>query len=521
MAVVFSNLISILDFSYSNSIYVFDMKKIVCGILLPFTLTFTPIQLQAQELQPPSDLNQNPELKSTEDSFYTTTTRLLQQQRNLIARLEEAFISPDANRMRAVRGQLIIQTIQIEGFLKRYYPNSQKLCSSKSNFADLSSLPIQFNESTVQIYCSLYASSQELFKLRPIVDRLLSRRGEIGLVRELPLVSGERQLDPVLPIAPIMRPNLHKPAIPLNNREPDLTSPPLPNIGRTQKTPIANYVPPRQPAIASPIEALNHLQAANQFLQAAQAAFPAQQQAFTSLNRLSDHTNSPEQKIYANFLKLPNTGMVQVLPDSAYRRQPNVVQNRLQANINNYPFSLKLEAKGSFIPSLPLQVVGENFQLVPENLDYGFIVDVGDLALEKLDGKLQPINKSTRDFFLNYQPPIPVESLQLDKRRFLTGKDQEWNQTQVILTGAKAQLNRTYLVRSLQFQLPDIILNRQPISRHNSRVKQQLSQVPSSDTIIAFRAVSSHLDGSYTILWRVLQQLPAPQIQDLEKYVQY
>ncbi|MFM5980381.1 MAG: hypothetical protein ACKO9I_07570 [Sphaerospermopsis kisseleviana] len=43
--------------------------------------------------------------------------------------------------------------------------------------------------------------------------------------------------------------------------------------------------------------------------------------------------------------------------------------------------------------------------------------------------------------------------------------------------------------------------------------------MPSSDTIIAFRAVRRRPDGSYTILWRVLNQLPAPQINDLEKYV--
>ena len=196
------------------------MKTIVCGILLPFTLTFTPIRLLAQELHSPIDPNRKLVSQSKEDKFYTITSRLRQQQVYLIDRLQAAFTSPDANRMRAVRGQLIIQTIQIENFLKGYYPNPQKLCSSKSNFTDVSSLPEQLNESKGQIYCSLYSSSQELFKLRPIIDRLLSRRGEIGLVRELPLVSGERQLDPVLPIAPIMRPDLHKPAIPLNNREP-------------------------------------------------------------------------------------------------------------------------------------------------------------------------------------------------------------------------------------------------------------------------------------------------------------
>lgn len=87
------------------------------------------------------------------------------------------------------------------------------------------------------------------------------------------------------------------------------------------------------------------------------------------------------------------------------------------------------------------------------------------------------------------------------------------------MSGAKAEVNKTYLVRSLQFQLPEIISERQPVRRENSRIRQQLTEVPSSDTIIAFRAVRRRPDGSYSILWRVLNQLPAPKIDDLEKYV--
>ncbi|MBD2138556.1 hypothetical protein H6F32_13375 [Anabaena sp. FACHB-1237] len=86
---------------------------------------------------------------------------------------------------------------------------------------------------------------------------------------------------------------------------------------------------------------------------------------------------------------------------------------------------------------------------------------------------------------------------------------------------AKVELNRTYLLRSLQFKLPEIILKTQPISRGNSHAKKQLGQVPSSDTIITFKTVEFHRDGSYTILWKIIQHLRSRQIEDLENYVQY
>lgn len=261
-------------------------------------------------------------------------------------------------------------------------------------------------------------------------------------------------------------------------------------------------------------------------MQAAQKRFPDNikfinpQEDAATLDRFAYDIDSQEKQIYTQFLQLPNTGIFRVLPDSAYRRRPNTLQNRLQPSvIERYPFPSVGEGKGDFTPSLALKMIDDNFQLFPQGIDYGFIVNIGDVPLEKLDGRLQTLDLSTRDFFLNYQPPRELKALQVDRRRFITGKNQNWQQSQIYLSGAKAEVNKTYLVRSLQFQLPEIISERQPVRRQNSRIRQQLTEVPSSDTIIAFRAVRRRPDGSYTILWRVLNQLPTPQINDLEKYV--
>ncbi len=165
------------------------------------------------------------------------------------------------------------------------------------------------------------------------------------------------------------------------------------------------------------------------------------------------------------------------------------------------------DAKDGFNPSLALQMRGERFQLVDQGMDYSFMVEVGDVPLDKLDGRLQAVASPTREFLLNYQPPKQLDALQVEKRRFLTGKDQNWQQNTVIFAHAPAKLNHSYLVRSLQFQLPKTMLNGQPISPN------QLQQIPSSDIILAFRPVRRRADGSYTVLWRILNEFPAPQIE--------
>ncbi|AFZ27105.1 hypothetical protein Cylst_5059 [Cylindrospermum stagnale PCC 7417] len=503
------------------------MRQIFLELLLSFSLTSPDIRL-VQEHRTPSDLNYNLATEAVGEDFYTTASRLVQQQIYLIARLEQALTEPDPNRMRSVRGQLTIQTKSVEGFLRRQYSSPKTLCTPPraDSSINLSPEPVQLTESQAQIYCSLYASSQELLKLSPVIDQLLSRRGELALVRQLPLVTGERQFDPVLPLAPVQRPNLGKPATPFSTREPDLTPSPLPIVGRDTKTAIANYQPPIQPAIAPLAEALTTLKAASKLLKAARGAFSREtqfidpQETAATLDRFAYDIDPQEPQTYAKLLELSNTGIFRVLPDSAYRRQLNTLQNRLQASVSQrYPFPSLGENKEGFSPSLALQMDGDNFHLVHQGVDYGFMVDVGDIPLEKLDGRLQAISSPTREFFLNYQPPQQLEALQADRQRFLTGKNQNWQQSQVILADAKAELNHTYVVRSLQFQLPEIILSRQLIQEQNSRSRAQLGQLQSSDLILAFRPVRRRKDGSYTVIWRVLNRLPAPTVEDLANYL--
>ncbi|MBH8573138.1 hypothetical protein I8752_08935 [Nostocaceae cyanobacterium CENA369] len=512
------------------------MKYIFFSLLLPFYLTSFAKSTLALEYKPGYSSNYDFASNSSGENFYTKASQLVQQQIDLIARIEQALIDPDANRLRAVRGQSIVQTKTVDGFLNRQYKSPMTLCVPRVDLS-ASPLPNQLTQSQAQIYCSLYTSNQELSKLSPVLNRLLSRRGELGLVRQLPLVTGERQFDPVLSIAPIQHPNLSQVATPFSTREPNISmdalateqqfteiSSPSAIVARTAKTAIANYTPPLQPAIAAPKEALTILANAKQILIATQQAFPPEtkftdpQETAVRLDRFAYDLDPQESQTYAKFLGLPDTGIFRVLHSSAYQRPLNTLQNRLQPNVSQrYPFPLLGNAGGEFNPSLALELVGDRFQLRHQGVDYSFMVDVGDVPLEQLDGKLQTLASPTRQFFLNYQPPKQLNALQVEKRRFLTGKDQNWNQSQTILADATAELNHTYLVRSLQFQVPKTIAIGQPISQQERPYYlDQLQQIQSSDTIVAFRAVRRRSDVTYTVLWRILDRLPAPQFVDVE-----
>lgn len=504
------------------------MRYIVFSLMVPFCLGFMPEKTTADEVEPKYSRS-SPLLlsKDTNESFYITATRLVQEQINLIARIEQAIFNPNPNGVRAVRGQLIIQAHAVERFLARQHHNPKVLCNLSPS-SRISPQTENESASQAQIYCSVYASSQELLKLAPELDVLLSRRGESALVRELPLVSSERQSDPVLSITPVQRPNLDKPATPFAIQEPKLPPVPPPVVGRTAKKFLADYVPPMQPAIAPSKHALATLEAARLLLAKGITAFPAgtkfqnPQETSAVLDRFAYDLDPQESQTYHRFLQIPNTGIFRVLPYTAYLRPLNNLQNRLHRSVSErYPFPSLGDAKGGFIPSLPLQIVADNFQLLSSGVDYSFMVDVGDIPLEKLDASLKSVSLQMRQFFLNYQPPKQLEALQVERRRFITGKDQHWNQSQVILASAKAELNHTYLVRTLQFQLPEVILSGRPIS-HQERIRlDQLLELQGSDMIVAFRPVRHRSDGSYTVLWRILKQFDDPQIENLQEYVKF
>ncbi|MGD1911801.1 MAG: hypothetical protein ACFB2X_13350 [Rivularia sp. (in: cyanobacteria)] len=503
------------------------MKYTFFSFMVPFCLLGNLESAFATETNLKSSPNQN-QKSSQVENFDLVSKSLVQQQINLIARIEQALLKPDSNRMRAVGGQLITHTVVVESFLKRQYPYPQALCiQNPGSSVRADSIP-PLSASSLKFYCSLYNSSRELSKLTPLLDRFLSRRGELAVVRELPLVSGEKQSDLVLPMSPLTRPNLGKLATPFAILEPSVGQSTSLYIGKAKKTPIANYVPPVQPAIKAPQETLRILENAEKFLAKAISVFPDRnkfqnpKQTRAKLDRLTYDIRPQEKQAYRKLLSMPNTGIFRVLPYQAYLRALNTVENRSQKNVlGRYPFPVLVEPKGKFTPNLPLQIVKGKFQILPQGIDYSFIADIGDIPLEELDANLPGIAPEKRDIFTNYQPPQKLSDLQLERQKIITGKHKKIIDNQPISNQVEVKLNHTYLVRNLQFKLPEIIVNNQPVTRKQRRYLDQLLEMQSSDVMLAFRVVGRRSGGSYTVIWRVLQELNDPQINDLEDYLVY
>lgn len=464
----------------------------------------------AGEYKPQSKMIQNSLERG--DSFYTVTSGFVQDQINLIARIENALSINDANRVRAVRGQVLVHFKAISGFVKRQEPNFKSVCTES------------LLSKEARILCPLYASSEELLKLSPLLDRILSRRGESARVSELPLVSGERQSDPVLAISPVMRPNLGRTATPHATREPSLPDK-APQIitGSSTKKLLANYTPPIQGAIKIPQEAIRVLETAEKHIAQAQAEFGQEAKFYNptqtaiALDRFAYDVDPQQRQTYSKFLALPQTGIFRVLPYSVYHRPLNTLQNRLSKTVTErYPFP-SLGEKDGFTPNLALSRVGDNFQILPSGIDYSLMANLGDIPIEKLDATLKTVTTEVAKAFLTYQPPTQLSTLQQERRRIASNQHNNSN----LLSSLPVRLNNTYLVRSFQFKLPEAVISGKRLTPQERLSIDELLKISSSDTIVAFRPVRQRSDGSCTVLWRVLNKLTAPQIEDLEAYLKY
>jgi len=161
-----------------------------------------------------------------------------------------------------------------------------------------------------------------------------------------------------------------------------------------------------------------------------------------------------------------------------------------------------------------------NLQIAQPGIDYGFIWKVGAGDLEQfIKNRAELSNQAEYRFFLSYNPPSYLEELQIDRRRFLTGKVDNFAPSSLRSVGVPLAVNQIYLVRLVQFQLPAVLLSRQVVPRRNRRYLDQILQTPSSDVVVALQPVEQHSDGSYTIVWRLVNQFANPQVLDLARYL--
>lgn len=501
-----------------------------------------------------------------EADFWRQAQSLTQEQINFIALTEAAAESPDPNRVRVVRGQLVVHIGTIERFLRRHAADPDGLCL-ENRTEDVALTPPQR-----QVYCNLYLAAQELWDLQPKFNRRLRMLANQAELKPLALVSGETRLNVIG--APVFeRGSLREPARPRYAPAPDLPDPKPPIVGRDAKPILADYRPPFPPALTVPPDIAESLRILTALTTDSRDLFPPQVR-FTEPAEMAQimDTNAygfypQEQQVYTQFLSNPNTGMARVLPAAVYRQDPNVLHNRrLPTVAEKFPFApliisatnpppqmdpswlprlapqeaqrygfMNLPARetAAFVPRLTLHLVNDSpgetlpdrVELVQKDLDYGFLADVGPVPLEALDADLShrqlTLSPQARHFFLAYRPPTTLEALQVDRRRFLLGEGRASGVPDAIATTAPIQANHTYLLRTVQFDVPEPVRTGRAVPETERRALPLAMELQSRDLLVAFQPVRQRPDGSYTVLWRILAQFPDPQIEDLEKFVRF
>ncbi len=451
--------------------------------------------------------------------YWVEARRLAQNHLVLLNRIERSLSSSDGARLQAVRGQLFLQTSAVDRFLTSSYPTPEVLCAENPSQPGVGSVAgtdaVSLEEA--QVYCALYASARELGPLRAQLDRRVGRVAEAA-PRFLSLRS--ESLEPSQP--PLKSP-LRRQQTTLNFIPETATDPEI--MGRVAKTPVESFVMPIAPAIQPPDDILAIVQSSRNHLLQVQSAFPVGIRFTVPVSELqSDRTSDDlypqESQPYRPFLSQPNTGIARLLPSEAYR-QSNPIENRLAPRAaDQLPLAVLMQRSEGLSPRLAIQIEGGSFQMVQTDLNYGFMTDLGDVALETLP----PFEKESGlsaalQFFYSYRPPLELEAIQADRRRFITGKVSDLNLSQPLLSQATAATNRTYLVRSIQFKIPEIITSKRSLLPGERSSLRDLLKTPSSDLLFAFRPVSRRADGSYTVLWKILTQFSDPQIRDLDRYV--
>ena len=561
-----------------------------CAFLAPLASTISlaettsgqSLQAQAPFSNSPSTSSDSPfpRTNPTGESFFLDAKALIQDQINMASRLDSAMSGPDPNAVRAVDGQIVIHSGKVDRFMALHYPVVKPRCGDA----------VANRTSQDAVTCDLLANNDAFQGLQAKLFARLNMLSGIAPVEPLPLVSGENTVEQGgIPV--FKKGALNRPAPSRVSTVPDLPQPNDPLLGRPMKSAIGDYEPPIPPAITAPPEVVTALEAIQARLSSAkrnlsrQAAAPqtvasvgadaSNRSNRTPRTRAVGFTNPaiqvaradanaydvyPGERIqYQEFLQEPHTGITRVLTRQQRDRDLNQLQNRLQPSVGErYPYAILVEpsdpplpdltaalrdrlapvdtqrfpfvplSQTSFAPQLAMQLEGDNIQLKHEGLDYGFMVDMGQLngvELNEISAGLEAdevnLRPDMREFFLNYRVPNKLEQLMLDRRRFLSAKAGPSNLPTLLSPQAPMQVGHTYLLRTVQFDAPEALTHGKPVTPAQRRSLDETLAMPGKDLLVVFQPVAERHNGSYTVLWRVLGEFPTPEMTDAANYATF
>jgi hypothetical protein len=463
------------------------------GLLLTILSPIVAIAQDASAVDDPRfTQDDNPAMRS----FWSDAGAITSSQNNWFDRAEQSVMIVDPSVNQILSTKLLVQLRSMDQFLQRYgtspYGNNPALlCAKPASPSAMRRSSLDSRQ--LETYCAIYQLSRDLSPLR---DLMTQRASQFNLSR-----SGEKAaLFAPIPGSQPLRPKtveqLNIVSKPPAKPEPRQLSQLRPVGIQTLKQNVAK---PRQyvsPAIAPPTEVVKLIQQGRAQLAVIQTNAPVGVSSFQVQSpqtiAIADFASKQnEADIYKDFLKQANTGLGRIYPESVLAI-PDA--NRLEPANRPAPFALRVDAN-------------EQITIIGEALDYGFITDLGDVAIEDVSRSNLP------DLFTTYQPPRDLGAIQREQRQFLAGKETEFS------SEIPAMVNHTYAMRLLEYRLPDLVASGRAFHPGERGQLKSILQADGRDRIITFRPVIRNYDGSYTVLWKLLKNNPEPSVVGMERFV--
>jgi hypothetical protein len=431
--------------------------------------------------------------------FWPMAEKIATDQATLLDEAERAVMSQDPIQNQRVSSLLIGQLRSMDRFVQRHHYNPRQLCQVALPTGK-TPLPRRFagaivglEPAQVEAYCAIYNLSLGVSPLRPLLTQRAALFNTSRSARSVGLFFTQPLRAP-FDARSVEQVNLGTTIQPQAQAAPT-SGPQL--LGRqSMKQATDRPATLIAPAIAPREDIATIIAASREQLATIQANLPRQFAASTPVASFNagrpPKTTLRETAVasqpYAAFLKRANTGISTVHAEQS----STPAANRLTADDVPLPFGLKIQA-GQLV-------------ITGAVLDYGFMANVGDVDLAKARSVIP-------ETFTTYQPPTDLGEVQVDQRRFWVGKDTEFSaQVPVVL-------DRTYVMRSIQYDLPELVASGRPLKPGERGQLKGILQATGRDRLIAFRPIAQNSDGSYSVLWQVLKTNPAPTLQGLDRYI--
>lgn len=217
---------------------------------------------------------------------------------------------------------------------------------------------------------------------------------------------------------------------------------------------------------------------------------------------------------FADFLKLPQTGLFKLFPNTGCFSR-NVVQVAEECKnaipLSNYYSFQKKDYTGQ---TAELGLKDENFYS-RGLLTNALLVNLGDIPIETVS-----LNSNGVKFLADYQPARNNKEVLAKQKESTEGiKDGNYQYS----NSAPAIENTTYAVRVIAYQGKLLKTSWSSSWVNHNFLNNLLKEDNRKDLIVVFRTVRKSEDGSLTILWKQLQLKDSPKIElseeDQQKYL--